>query len=80
MDKINKTLQKIIKLFSTVLPAAGVYSLVIPGEVGGNKFIKETLKKAENRPPDDLDFAVGFLLMGGGPSMKVLTSLLAPEK
>jgi hypothetical protein len=27
-----------------------------------------------------LDFAVGFLMMGGGPSMKVLTSLLAPDK
>jgi len=80
LDKFNKTLQKILKIFSDGLPSSGVYSLVIPGEVGGNKFIKETLQSAKGRPPDSLDFAVGFLMMGGGPSMKVLTSLLAPEK
>ena len=80
LDKFNKTLQKILKIFSDGLPSSGVYSLVIPGEVGGNKFIKETLQNAQNRPPDSLDFAVGFLMMGGGPSMKVLSSLLASAK
>ena len=41
---------------------------------------KDALKGASNRPPDSLDFSVGFLMMGGGPSMKVLNTLLASAK
>ena len=73
-------LQDILKLFTIGLPDAGIYVLVIPPTVGGNDLIKSALQSAINRPPDTLDFSVGFLMMGGGPSMKVLNSLLASDK
>ncbi len=76
LDDLNKRLQAILKLFTSGLGDAGVYVLTIPPTVGGNDLIKSALQNAQNRPPDDLDFAVGFLMMGGGPSMKVLNKLL----
>jgi len=80
LDELNKTLQKVLKLFTVGLPAGGVYTLTIPSSIGGNDLIKSALSGASNKPPDDLDFAIGFLMMGGGPSMKVLSSLLASAK
>jgi len=80
LDDINKSLQSILKLFTDGLPKGGVYVLTIEPAIGGNDLIKSALSGASNRPEDDLDFAVGFLMMGGGPSMKVLTSLLASAK
>ena len=65
-----------MKLFTDGLANSGVYVLSVPPAVGGNELIKSALTSAENRPPDDLDFAVGFFMMGGGPSMKVLNKLL----
>jgi hypothetical protein len=76
LDEINTALQDILKLFTDGLPKGGVYVLTVPPTVGGNDLIKSALSSAENRPPDDLDFAVGFFMMGGGPSMKVLNKLL----
>ena len=76
LDEINKSLQAILKLFTEGLPKGGVYVLTVPPTVGGNDLIKSALSSASNRPPDDLDFAVGFFMMGGGPSMKVLNKLL----
>ena len=76
LEDLNKRLQAILKLFTSGLGDAGVYVLTIPPTVGGNDLIKSALQNAQNRPPDDLDFAVGFLMMGGGPSMKVLNKLL----
>ena len=35
------------------------------------------LESAEGRPPDDLEFSAGLFFLGGGPSMKVMDSLLA---
>tara|TARA_B100002019_G_scaffold190928_1_gene165134 strand:+ start:2026 stop:3813 length:1788 start_codon:yes stop_codon:yes gene_type:complete len=80
LDELNKSLQEILKLFTIGLPDAGIYVLTIPPTVGGNNLIKDALKGASNRPPDSLDFSVGFLMMGGGPSMKVLNTLLASAK
>ena len=80
LDELNAALQDILKLFTIGLPDAGIYVLVIPPTVGGNDLIKSALQSAINRPPDTLDFSVGFLMMGGGPSMKVLNSLLASDK
>ena len=76
LDDLNKKLQTILKLFTDGLPSSGVYVLTIPPAIGGNDLIKSALQGASNRPPDDLDFAVGFFMMGGGPSMKVLNKLL----
>ena len=76
LDELNASLQKILKLFTDGIPKGGVYVLTVPPTVGGNDLIKSALSSASNRPPDDLDFAVGFFMMGGGPSMKVLNGLL----
>ena len=76
LDEINNSLQAVLKLFTIGLPKGGVYVLSIPSAVGGNDLIKSALSGASNKPPDDLDFAVGFFMMGGGPSMKVLNTLL----
>ena len=76
LDEINKSLQAILKLFTEGLANSGIYVLTIPPTIGGNDFIKQTLQGASNRPPDNLDFAVGFLMVGGGPSMKTLDKLL----
>ena len=76
LDEINKSLQAILKLFTEGLPKGGVYVLTVPPTVGGNDLIKSALSSASNRPPDELDFAVGVFMMGGGPSMKVLNKLL----
>tara|TARA_B100001123_G_scaffold44622_1_gene45715 strand:- start:1843 stop:2280 length:438 start_codon:yes stop_codon:yes gene_type:complete len=77
LDEINKSLQKILKIFSVGLPAGGVYVLSIPPTIGGNDAIKEAIETATNKPSDRLDFAMGYMMMGGGPSMKVLNKLLA---
>ena len=76
LDEINENLQAVLKLFTTGLPDAGVYVLTVPPTVGGNNLIKSALQSATNRPPDTLDFSVGFMMMAGGPSMKVLNGLL----
>ena len=76
LDEFNKTLQRILKLFSTGLPQGGVYVLTIPNTVGGNELIKSALKGSKGKPTDDLDFCVGYLIVGGGPSMKTMNGLL----
>ena len=76
LEEINAALQKILALFTTGLPDAGVYTLVIPVGAGGNEYIKEQLQSAANRPPDSLDFTFGFMMVGGGPATKTLQSLL----
>ena len=78
LDKINEALQKILALFSVGLPQAGVYILKIPdGTPGGNDAVKSALSSAANKPPDDLDFCVGMMMMGGSASIKPLMTLLA---
>ena len=76
LDELNKTLQRILKLFSVGLPQGGVYVLTIPNAVGGNELIKSALTSSKGKPTDDLDFCVGYLIVGGGPSMKVMNGLL----
>ena len=76
LDELNKTLQRILKLFSTGLPQGGVYVLSIPNTIGGNEAIKNALQSSTGKPTDDLDFCVGYLIVGGGPSMKVMNGLL----
>ena len=76
LEEINAALQKILSLFTVGLPNAGVYTLVIPPAVGGNDYIKAELQGAKNKPPDDLEFTFGFMMVGGGASTKVLQTLL----
>ena len=76
LEEINAALQKILSLFTIGLPNAGVYTLVIPPAVGGNDYIKQELQGAANRPPDDLEFTFGFMMVGGGAATKVLQTLL----
>lgn len=78
LEDINDALQSILKLFSVGLPAGGIYVLKIPPTNGGNNMIKQTLQSSENAPPDDLDFAVGFLMMGDKTSIELLQDLLVP--
>ena len=52
LEEINQALQKILKLFTIGLPAAGIYTLNIPVAVGGNEYIKSELSGATNAPPD----------------------------
>ncbi len=77
LDELNTVLQKILKIFTDGLPDGGVYVLKIPSTVGGNDAIKNAITSATNRPSDKLDFALGYMMIGGGPSMKVLNTLLA---
>ena len=76
LEEINKALQSILALFTTGLPDAGVYTLVIPPAVGGNNYIKQELEGAANRPPDNLEFTFGFMMVGGSASTKTLQTLL----
>ena len=76
LDELNKILQRILKLFSVGLPQGGVYVLSIPNTIGGNEAIKNALQSSTGKPTDDLDFCVGYLIVGGGPSMKVMNGLL----
>ena len=73
---MNKSIQAILAIFQTGIPDAGVYALSIPTTTGGNEAIKEALTSATNGPPNTLDYSVGFMMMGGGPSMKPLQLLL----
>ena len=76
LDELNKVLQRILKLFTVGLPQGGVYVLSIPNTIGGNTAIKNALQGSSGKPTDDLDFCVGYLIVGGGPSMKVMNGLL----
>ena len=76
IEKLNKDIQAILALFQLGIPDAGVYVLSIPTTTGGNEAIKEALSSATNGPPNSLDYSVGFMMMGGGPSMKPLQLLL----
>ena len=76
LEEINAALQKILSLFTVGLPNAGIYTLVIPPAVGGNDYIKAELQGAKNKPPDNLEFTFGFMMVGGGASTKVLQTLL----
>ena len=76
IEELNKDIQAILALFQLGIPAGGVYVLSIPPTSGGNEAIKEALTSAANGPPNTLDYSVGFMMMGGGPSMKPLQLLL----
>ncbi len=78
LEEINQALQKILKLFSVGLPAAGIYTLQIPVAVGGNEYIKAELQGAANKPSDELEFTFGFMLIGEGIAFKTLQKLLVP--
>ena len=77
LEELNTVLQKILKIFTDGLPDGGVYVLKIDSTTGGNNAIKEALASAENRPPDSLDFAIGYMMLGGGANITVLNKLLA---
>ena len=76
IEELNKSIQAILAIFQIGIPDSGVYVLSIPTTTGGNEAIKEALSSATNGPPNSLDYSVGFMMMGGGPSMKPLQLLL----
>ena len=77
LEELNTVLQKVLKIFTDGLPDGGVYVLRIDSTTGGNNAIKDALASAENRPPDSLDFAIGYMMLGGGANITVLNKLLA---
>jgi len=77
LEELNKALQAILRIFTTGLPDSGVYSLSIPSTSGGNNAIKDALAQATNRPPDSLDYSVGFMMVGGAAAIDPLLSLIA---
>ena len=79
LEELNKALQAILRIFTTGLPDSGVYSLSIPSTSGGNNAIKDALAQATNRPPDSLDYSVGFMMMGGAAAIDPLLSLIAGD-
>jgi hypothetical protein len=79
LDKLNEDLQKVLKLFTTGLPDAGVYVLTIPPDgVAGIEGLKEAIGGATNPPPGTLSHSVGFVMIGDKVSTGILTDLLAP--
>ena len=77
LDELNSQIQYVLSFFTIGLPAAGIYWLFLPQEEGGTDGMISRLESAEGRPPDDLEFSAGLFFLGGGPSMKVMDSLLA---
>jgi hypothetical protein len=72
-------LQKVLKLFTTGLPDAGVYVLIIPPDgVAGVEGLKAAISGATNPPPGTLSHSVGFVMIGDKVSTGILTDLLAP--
>ena len=79
LDKINEELQKVLKLFTTGLPDAGIYVLAIPPDgVAGVEGLKAVIQGAKNPPPGTLSHSVGFMMVGDKKSTKLLTDLLVP--
>ena len=79
LEELNKSIQSILKIFTTGLPSAGVYSLSIPSTTGGNNAIKDALANATNGPPNSLDYSVGFMMMGGAAAIDPLLSLISGD-
>ena len=79
LEELNKAIQSILKIFTTGLPSAGVYSLSIPSTTGGNNAIKDALANATNGPPNSLDYSVGFMMMGGAAAIDPLLSLISGD-
>ena len=79
LEELNKSIQSILKIFTTGLPSAGVYSLSIPSTSGGNNAIKDALANATNGPPNSLDYSVGFMMMGGAAAIDPLLSLISGD-
>ena len=80
LQAIADSINKILKIFSTGLPDAGVYTLIIPpDQVMGVEGLKSALSSAGNAPPNTLDYSVGFLMVADKDSIELLTDLLAPK-
>ena len=79
LEELNDAIQGILRIFTTGLPDAGVYSLVIPSTSGGNNAIKDALANATNGPPNSLDYSVGFMMMGGSAAIDPLLSLISGD-
>jgi hypothetical protein len=79
LEELNKAIQSILKIFTTGLPSAGVFSLSIPSTTGGNNAIKDALANATNGPPNNLDYSVGFMMMGGAAAIDPLLSLISGD-
>jgi len=77
LEELNKSIQSILRIFTTGLPNSGVYSLSIPSTTGGNNAIKDALTNATNGPPNSLDYSVGFMVVGGAAAIDPLLSLIS---
>ena len=79
LERLNKIIQDILKIFTTGLPDSGVYSLSIPSTTGGNNAIKKALEGATNGPPNSLDYSVGFMMVGGAAAIDPLLTLISGD-
>ena len=76
LEEMKAQLQQAKDSLSEGLPASGNYSLYLPPAVGGVARIQAALFESPNAPPDDLNFSALVCLVGGGPDLEALASLL----
>ena len=79
LERLNKIIQDILRIFTIGLPDSGVYSLSIPSTTGGNNAIKKALEGATNGPPNSLDYSVGFMMVGGAAAIDPLLTLISGD-
>ena len=61
-EEIVNTIKAFLQLFTTGLPAAGIYWLTIK-TYGGNKAIQDALTGSDDAPPETLNFCAGFIMV-----------------
>lgn len=71
-EELSNALNSLIQLFQIGIPAGGLYAIYLPPQGGGLDNFAQRLQSAENRPPDDLKFSSGIILMNGGPDVKYI--------
>ena len=67
VEKVAEAIIAIQGLLANGLNKAGIYGLALEPETGGTARLKQRLQSAENKPPDNLKFSAGILLVGGSP-------------
>ena len=65
IEELIKMVQDFVDLLKIGIVDAGIYFLHIPVEVGGTKRIRQLITSSKNRPPDNIDFTVGLMLLQG---------------
>ncbi len=67
VERIAETILAIQNLLANGLNKAGIYGLALEPETGGTARLKQRLQTAADKPPDNLKFSAGILLVGGSP-------------